>query len=115
MQETEISFSSRLRELRGSKTQAVIANELNTNQQTYARWELGDRQPKLQDLASIALHFGVTSDWLLGISPASNSKHSLPDRNAGKALRCSVGECQECKKKQEHVDRLERIIDKLTK
>jgi transcriptional regulator with XRE-family HTH domain len=72
MQRTEISFSGRLKELRGAKTQATIAGELKTNQQTYARWELGDRQPKLQDLASIALHFGVTTDWLLGLSEKEN-------------------------------------------
>jgi transcriptional regulator with XRE-family HTH domain len=67
MQKTEISFPDRLKELRKEKTQIAIAKELQVNQQTYARWELGDRQPKLQDLASIALHFGVTTDWLLGL------------------------------------------------
>lgn len=45
-----------------------MAKKLNINQQTYARWELGDRQPKLQDLCAIALHFGVSADWLLGLS-----------------------------------------------
>jgi transcriptional regulator with XRE-family HTH domain len=120
MQETEISFSHRLKELRGSKTQSAIAAELQVNQQTYARWELGDRQPKLQDLASIALHFGVSADWLLGVaSPHSVSKKHV---SMGEKLEAYEAVCHECaekdteiKKKQAHIDRLERIIDKLTK
>jgi transcriptional regulator with XRE-family HTH domain len=113
MQKTEISFSGRLKDLRGSKTQAAIASELNTNQQTYARWELGDRQPKLQDLASIALHFGVTTDWLLGLSrdPPETTRHSEMRDNTGPY----IAECKECKKKAVQIERLERIIDKLTK
>ena len=67
MQKTEILLPDRLKALRGERTQLVVAKELRINQQTYARWELGDRQPKLQDLAGIALHYGVTTDWLLGL------------------------------------------------
>ena len=79
MQKKEIFFSDRLKELRGEKTQVAIARELGVNQQTYARWEIGDRQPKLQDLASIALHFGVTTDWLLGVSAIQTGvKTSIP-------------------------------------
>ena len=67
------SFSSvklpmRLLELRGASSQSAFAKNIGINQQTYSRWELGDRQPKLQDLASLALHFGVSTDWLLGLS-----------------------------------------------
>lgn len=113
MQETEISFSSRLKELRGNKTQSAIAAELQVNQQTYARWELGDRQPKLQDLASIALHFGVSSDWLLGVD---KSKHAKKLNSVmGDKTELYMAECQECKKKAVQIERLERIIDKLTK
>jgi transcriptional regulator with XRE-family HTH domain len=123
MQETEISFSSRLKELRGSRTQVAIAKELNVNQQTYARWELGDRQPKLQDLASIALHFGVSTDWLLGTSKAPSEKATASKHPDAKVLHSAVSdntelyvaECKECKKKAVQIERLERIIDKLTK
>jgi transcriptional regulator with XRE-family HTH domain len=73
-----LDFPRRLRELRSVKSQALIAKELGVNQQTYARWELGDRQPKLQDLCAIALHFNVTADWLLGVS----DKHSTNERAA---------------------------------
>jgi len=109
-----------LKELRGNKTQAAIASELKTNQQTYARWELGDRQPKLQDLASIALHFGVSSDWLLGLSI-----HPVKHKNALSACESLEGYeavCKKCVEKdrqnahlKNQVDRLERVVDKLTK
>lgn len=68
----------RLRILRSDKTQTRIAKELGINQQTYANWELGNRQPKLQDLVSIAFHFGVSTDWLLGLEGSSNES-DLPD------------------------------------
>jgi len=67
MQKVEIFFPDRLKTLRNGRTQIAVAKDLQVNQQTYARWELGDRQPKLQDLASLSLHYGVTADWLLGL------------------------------------------------
>lgn len=37
-------------------------------QQTYAQWELGDRQPKIQEVIRLANHFGVSVDWLLDLT-----------------------------------------------
>jgi hypothetical protein len=69
------------------------------------------------------LHFGVSTDWLLGTSktPIENSVATkYPD---AKVLHSAVSantelygaECKECKKKAVQIERLERIIDKLTK
>ena len=58
----------RLLELRNGASQKVFSNDLGVAQQTYAQWELGDRQPKLQELVRIAKHFGVSTDWLLDLS-----------------------------------------------
>lgn len=80
----KINLPSRLVSLRGAKTQAFIAKELGVNQQTYARWEHGDRQPKLQDLCKIALHFGVTTDWLLGYSKKTEM-HNNPRAEAAES------------------------------
>ena len=68
MREILIGLPKRLAELRGNVSQAAFARSLGVLQQTYARWEIGDRQPKLQDLAALASHFGVTTDWLLGLT-----------------------------------------------
>lgn len=72
--EFSLELPRRLKELRSTRSQAKMAKELSINQQTYARWELGDRQPKLQDLCAIALHFGVTADWLLGLKKDNGSE-----------------------------------------
>ena len=58
----------RLFELRNGVPQAVFSQGLGIAQQTYAQWELGDRQPKLQELVRLAKHFEVSTDWLLDLS-----------------------------------------------
>lgn len=74
MQKIKIRLSVRLKELRGNRSQKEIANELGVKQQTYSRWELGDRQPKLDEFAALAHHFGVTTDWLLGVEQQQNGE-----------------------------------------
>lgn len=44
------SFTARLRELRGNKSQAVFARELGVIQQTYARWENGQNEPSIEKI-----------------------------------------------------------------
>lgn len=58
----------RLFELRGNTPQSIFSREIGVIQQTYAQWELGDRQPKLQELVRLAKHFGVSTDWLLDLT-----------------------------------------------
>ena len=81
MRAPTILLSSRLRELRGDTQQAAFARSLGVFQQTYARWELGDRQPKLQELARLASHFGVSTDYLLGLSDSSTPTCGPQDTN----------------------------------
>lgn len=63
-------FATRLRELRLQEgyTQTQIAEMLNIRQQSYIRYEYGTGEPSLETLAKIATIFGVTSDYLLGLS-----------------------------------------------
>lgn len=68
MQKKLHGLSSRLLELRGSSTQSEFSAAIGLVQQTYAQWELGNRQPKLQELVRLAQYFGVSTDWLLGLS-----------------------------------------------
>lgn len=56
--------------LASGKTQAEMARELSTTQQTYARWEGGKVQPPLSALRDLALIFSTTVDHLLGRGPA---------------------------------------------
>ena len=65
-------FSERLRELRIEKhlSQAELSNELNKQitQAAIALWELNKRIPNAQAIILLANYFGVTSDYLLGLS-----------------------------------------------
>lgn len=66
----EIFLSQRLKELRTEKglTQVQLAELLNLNPITYLRYEKGQREPSLSVLADIAKYFGVSIDYLLGLT-----------------------------------------------
>ena len=66
----KIYLGERLRLLRGGLSQREMAANIGVPQKTYANWELGIRQPKLEDLAGLCAHFEVSADWLLGLSDA---------------------------------------------
>lgn len=50
------------------ETQQQLADSLGIKRETVKFWESGDRQIKGGDIAKLALHFGVTADYLLGLS-----------------------------------------------
>lgn len=68
MQKKLQGLPERLLELRGESSQAAFSASIGVVQQTYAQWELGNRQPKIQELIRLARHFGVGTDWLLGLT-----------------------------------------------
>lgn len=70
-------FGDNLKRLRGKKTQAEMSSELGMIQQTYAKWEIGDRKPDINELAKLALHFGVSVDWFLGLETEDMFKGPL--------------------------------------
>ena len=61
-------FPSRIRLLRGRQTAAEIAAIFGVTQPAWTQWEKGLREPRLDTLAKICRHFGVSADWLLGLS-----------------------------------------------
>ncbi len=62
------NFASHLRQLRGDLSQADFASKLGTKQTTYSSWERGLKEPPLDTVMMISRLFGVTTDWLLGLS-----------------------------------------------
>lgn len=62
------TFSSRLRTLRGEASQAEFAAKIGTKQTTYSSWERGIKEPSLEVTAEISRLFGVSVDWLLGLT-----------------------------------------------
>ena len=65
---SETIFSSRLREARkdAKETQQVAADAFGISLRGYCRWEKGEREPNYSTLVSIAEHYSVSTDWLLG-------------------------------------------------
>lgn len=66
----EIILGARLRELRTEKkmTQRQVAEALGINSVTYLHYEKSQREPPLSVLADMAKFFGVSTDYLLGLT-----------------------------------------------
>ncbi len=101
-------------------TQRQFANKLGVPLTSYTNWVLGLRTPNMEVIQKICSRLSVSADWLLGLStaPPPIEKRVTMGEESG-AYRAVCHECEkkdhELAKKQEHVERLERIIDKLTK
>ncbi len=65
-------FSERVKELRLEKgeTRKQLAQSLNVLERTVCFWELGQRECGFDMLILIAKHFGVSVDYLLGVTNA---------------------------------------------
>ena len=63
-------FSSRIRELRHEVdvTQKALAAGLGISERAYQYYELGAREPSISTLIALANYFGVSVDYLLGLS-----------------------------------------------
>lgn len=64
------NLGQRLKELREEKglTQKQLSEELGINSVTYLHYEKEQREPPLSLLADIAKFYGVSVDFLLGLS-----------------------------------------------
>ncbi len=62
-------FAERLRELRTQRNLSMkqLAKELNTTDAAISNWENDINEPKITYLKVIAIYFGVTTDYLLGL------------------------------------------------
>ena len=62
-------FKERLKELRISKklSQMQLALQTNISQSAIAKWELGKTEPTASAIITLAIFFGETTDYLLGL------------------------------------------------
>ena len=69
------SFGERLKQLRKSKglNQSQLAEILSVHEITVRRWELKQREPRLEDIKALAKALGVSEADLLNDSPPDNS------------------------------------------
>ena len=63
-------FPSQLRDLRKKKgiSQETLAHDLGVSKSTIGLYETGDTLPDAKTLRDLAVYFGVSADWLLGLS-----------------------------------------------
>jgi len=63
-------FSKRIRDIRedADLNQQEVSRALNVNYKTFGRYERGEREPQIQFIADFCRHFGVSADYLLGLS-----------------------------------------------
>jgi transcriptional regulator with XRE-family HTH domain len=76
MNNDEIKFAKRIKELRLSKdmTMEELGNKLGKTKSTISTWEKGARSPKMGELEDIASFFNVSINYLLGLSDTDNKK-----------------------------------------
>ena len=65
-------LSERLRELRGTQSQAEMAAPLGIKYQHWAKYERGESAPGAEMLANICRVHSCSADWLLGLSSSNN-------------------------------------------
>ena len=63
-----------LRERRG-ETQSQLAEFLDVSQQAVGKWELDKASPDDKTLIKVAIHYGVTIDYLLGFDNSPQYFH----------------------------------------
>lgn len=80
-----IMFTERLTKLRLARgwTKKEFSVQIGKTQQTVGKWENGTNAPTFKDLVKLVELFGVTSDYLLGLSD-SPSKYAYPPLNDNK-------------------------------
>lgn len=60
-------FSDRLKELRGTESQASFATAVGLNRVQYAKYENGTNTPSVEALERICRIHACSADWLLGL------------------------------------------------
>lgn len=77
-------FAKRLKELRLSAgmNQSKLAEALGISRQSVTLYENEERTPDIKVLVKMAGYFGVTSDYLVGLSDIPDRTTKLPDELA---------------------------------
>jgi transcriptional regulator with XRE-family HTH domain len=77
-----MTFIARLRLIRGDLTQTAFSKKLGIPQNTYHRYEKGDRVPDIKALVKIAKSLNISADELLGLHTLNHvSSSTAPSSN----------------------------------
>ena len=69
-------FAERLRELRGTESQASFAALIGVNRVQYAKYESGQNSPSVNILERICRIHSCSADWLLGLRNSAAPRES---------------------------------------
>lgn len=122
-------FGNRLKNLRNytMETQDDLGKALGKSREAVSKYEKGDREPDLNVLTSLAKHFNVSADYMLGLTDAhdivkephkdiysfdnNESKRHLDDKSFEQYLRLAV----KIKDFDLPLDEVERFVDDMIK
>lgn len=78
-------IGKKLRELRKERgwTQEELGERLHIHRSTVSYWETGFTDPPLEMVRALALLYGVSADYLLGLSPRKRGKRPLSPVTVG--------------------------------
>lgn len=65
----------KLRVNNGGETQETLATSIGVSREIIQHWERGTRRIKADHIKSLAEHFNVSSDYLLGLSPGEKPEY----------------------------------------
>lgn len=67
------AFAERLKDLRNRKgqTQDEVGKAVGKSREAVSKYEIGEREPDLNAVASLARYFNVSTDYMLGITDDS--------------------------------------------
>ncbi|RCX16292.1 transcriptional regulator with XRE-family HTH domain [Anaerobacterium chartisolvens] len=70
-------FAERLRNLREKQgqTQVQVGKAVGKSREAVTKYEMGQREPDLHAITSIARYFNVSADYILGITDQLDSNH----------------------------------------
>ena len=58
-------------------SQQKAADEMGIKRETLRNWELGKREPKTKDIIKLSNYYGVSSDYLLGLSDIKSTEKNI--------------------------------------
>jgi len=101
-------FSERLKELRGTESQASFATAIGMNRVQYAKYESGKNAPSVDALERICRVHACSADWLLGlkergtsaaasVTTGDNSAVAIGTNARATVSRAAPGERPDCK------------------
>ena len=80
------TFGDRLESLRGRESQKEFARKLGIPLTSYTNWISGTSSPKMEYIIVLCTKLGISSDWLLGLSPAPPAQPSRKVDDLKKAI-----------------------------